>query len=158
MSPTRRLWASTAALVLVLLTLAGCASGPPSGDGETRQTLVVNALSQVGKPYRYGGSGPDSFDCSGLVQYVYAQSGLKLPRTTGEQFRSGHAIDPEDARTGDLLFYRFVDQRPEPSHVAIYLGNGEAVHAPVSGGAVRATRVDIPAFEKRLVGARRVLD
>lgn len=144
--------------VCLLLLLGGCASRPPSGISEVREAIVVNALAQVGKPYRYGGTGPDAFDCSGLVQYVYAQSGVRLPRTTGGQFRSGHAIDPDQARTGDLLFYRFEDKKPEPSHVVVYLGDGEAVHAPVSGGAVRATRVDIPAFEKRLVGARRVLD
>lgn len=144
--------------VCLLLMLGGCASRPASGVSEAREAIVVNALAQVGKPYRYGGTGPDAFDCSGLVQYVYAQSGLKLPRTTGAQFRSGHAIDPTEARTGDLLFYRFEDKKPEPSHVVVYLGDGEAVHAPVTGGSVRATRVDIPAFEKRLVGARRVLD
>ncbi|MDP3859644.1 MAG: C40 family peptidase [Stagnimonas sp.] len=151
-------WIGTLLAAGLWLGLAGCASRPPSGLGEVREAIVINALAQVGKPYRYGGAGPDAFDCSGLVQYVYSQSGLRLPRTTGALFRSGHAVDPDEARTGDLLFYRFEDKKPEPTHVVVYLGDGEAVHAPVSGGAVRATRIDIPAFQKRLVGARRVLD
>lgn len=145
-------------LTLSLSLLGGCASRPPSEIGEVREALVLNALAQVGKPYRYGGTGPDAFDCSGLVQYVYGRAGVPLPRTTLAQFRSGKAIDRDEARTGDLLFYRFEDKKPEPTHVVVYLGDGEAVHAPVTGGAVRATRIDIPAFEKRLVGVRRVID
>lgn len=145
------------ALALALL-LGACAARPPLAVSAQRETLVMQALAQVGKPYRYGGVGPEAFDCSGLVQYVYAQAGVALPRSTLQQFRTGESIPPSHARTGDLLFYRFDGKQPGPSHVVIYLGEGEAVHAPASGSSVRAARVDIPAFEQRLVGARRVME
>lgn len=144
--------------LLLLSLLFGCASRPPGGDRALQQAIRADALAQVGKPYRYGGRGPDGFDCSGLVNYVYGRAGIKLPRSTPELYRSGEAIDRDEARPGDLLFYRFEERKREPSHVVIYLGDGEAVHAPVSGGAVRATRIDAPWFEKRYAGARRVLD
>lgn len=141
-----------------VLLLGACAARPPAAVSPQRETLVMQALAQVGKPYRYGGVGPEAFDCSGLVQYVYAQAGVMLPRSTLQQFRTGEAISPAKARTGDLLFYRFDGKQPGPSHVVIYLGEGEAVHAPASGSSVRAARIDIPAFEERLVGARRVME
>lgn len=144
--------------LLLLALLCGCASRPPGGDRALRQAIRVDALAQVGKPYRYGGRGPDGFDCSGLVNYVYGRAGIKLPRSTRELYRSGESIDRDEARSGDLLFYRFEDGQREPSHVVIYLGDDEAVHAPVSGGAVRATRIDAPWFEKRYAGARRVIE
>lgn len=146
------------AALLLGLTLSGCASRAPSGDSPVRETITLGALAQVGKPYRYGGAGPKVFDCSGLVHYVYAQAGVSAPRSTRDQFRAGRAIGRNEARAGDLLFYRFEDKKPEPSHVVLYLGDGEAVHAPSSGGAVRATRIDTPWFEARYAGARRLLD
>jgi cell wall-associated NlpC family hydrolase len=145
-------------LLLVAALLVGCASRPPGGDRALQQAIRVDALAQVGKPYRYGGRGPDSFDCSGLVAYVYGRAGIKLPRSTMDLYRSGEKIDRDEVRAGDLLFYRFEERKREPSHVVIYLGDGEAVHAPVTGGAVRATRIDAPWYEKRYVGARRVLE
>ncbi|ROH89631.1 NlpC/P60 family protein [Stagnimonas aquatica] len=144
--------------LLLLALLTACASRPPGEERALRQAIRVDALAQVGKPYRYGGRGPDAFDCSGLVGYVYGRAGIKLPRSTLDLYRSGDAIDRDEARSGDLLFYRFEDGKRDPSHVVIYLGDGEAVHAPVSGGAVRATRIDVPWFQKRYAGARRVIE
>ena len=69
-------------LLLAAALLVGCASRPPGGDRALQQAIRVDALAQVGKPYRYGGRGPDSFDCSGLVAYVYGRAGIKLPRST----------------------------------------------------------------------------
>lgn len=145
-------------LLGLVLLLGACAARPPAAVSAQRETLVMQALAQVGKPYRYGAVGPEAFDCSGLVQYVYGQAGIRLPRSTLQQFRSGEAIPADRARTGDLLFYRFDGKQPGPSHVVIYLGEGEAVHAPASGSSVRAARIDNPAFEQRLVGARRVME
>lgn len=144
--------------LLLVALLVACASQPPGGDRALQRTIRVDALAQVGKPYRHGGRGPDAFDCSGLVAYVYGRAGIKLPRSTLDLYRSGEAIDRDEARAGDLLFYRFEERKRAPSHVVIYLGDGEAVHAPVTGGAVRATRIDAPWFEKRYAGARRVLE
>jgi murein DD-endopeptidase len=120
--------------VLFLALLSGCAGHryQPTPEGQAmRRGIVLDALGQIGRPYRYGGTTPDGFDCSGLVQYVYGLQGLKLPRTAEQQHEQGETIDLDEAEPGDLLFYRFgwfgID------HVAIYLGDGQAVHAPASG-------------------------
>lgn len=169
--------AAAAALVLAAL-LVGCASRAPSqssvdvpardragaqppdqplfrGD---RDQVVMTAFAQVGKPYRYGGNGPDAFDCSGLVRYAYAAGGAKTPRTTATLFASGRAIALDDAEPGDLLFYRLDPARSGPSHVVFYLGEGEGIHAPSSGGAIRIVRTGIPYFSQRFAGARRLID
>lgn len=130
--------------------------GTPLREGD-RDLIAVTALAQVGKPYRYGGNGPDAFDCSGLVRYVYGAAGLKTPRTTAALFDEGEAIDLADARPADLVFYRLDPNRSGPSHVVLYLGDEEGVHAPTTGGAIRAVRLDIPYFTQRYLGTRRLL-
>ncbi|HSW13307.1 MAG TPA: C40 family peptidase [Solimonas sp.] len=147
-------------LLLLSLTLAGCVSfggGRSSEEVERiRQTVVVDALGQIGRPYRYGGSTPDGFDCSGLVQYVYAQSGVKLPRSSRDQSEIGDDIDLDDAQPGDLLFYSFGGGRID--HVALYLGDGQAVHAPASGRQVIVAPVAQKYWMKKFVEARDILD
>lgn len=152
---------------IAVAVLPGCTNRAPSistvGDhGSTllradRDLIVITALAQVGKPYRYGGNGPDEFDCSGLVQFAYRAGGADTPRTTAELFRRGQAIALADAQPADLLFYRLDPSREIPSHVVLYLGNGEAIHAPTSGGQIRAVRIDIPYFTQRFAGSRRLL-
>jgi murein DD-endopeptidase len=146
-----------AALATLLLILAACAGGPttdPQNAG-ARRSLVLEALGQVGRPYRYGGETPAGFDCSGLVQYVYGQIGVKLPRTTREQHRYGRPIALARAEPGDLLFYSFSGKGID--HVAIYLGDDQAVHAPVSGRAVIVASVHLEYWQRRFVDAVRVL-
>lgn len=121
----------------VLLLLAACASDRYRPTPETdalRRGIVLDALGQIGRPYRFGGTTPDGFDCSGLVQYIYALQGLSVPRTTREQFKAGDRIKLAHAEPGDLLFYSFGRRRID--HVAIYLGEGQAVHAPSTGKSV----------------------
>ncbi len=118
--------------------------------------VLMRAIGLVGTPYRYGGNSPEGgFDCSGLVQYVYGLQGLKLPRTTSEQHNEGDEIDLDDAEPGDLLFYRFglfgID------HVAIYLGDGQAVHAPASGRHVIVAPVGQRWWMDRYVDAVRII-
>lgn len=120
-----------------------------------RQAVVVDALGQIGRPYRYGGSSPDGYDCSGLVQYVFAQSGVVLPRSSREQQEIGHKIDLDEAEPGDLLFYSFAGRRVD--HVAIYLGDGQAVHAPASGRQVIVAPVAQKYWMRKFVEARDVL-
>lgn len=151
--------ARSARIVPLLLAalLAACGGGTTVRvDPETRHRIVLDALGQVGRPYHYGGSTPDGFDCSGLVQYVFAQSGITLPRTTREQHSAGDEIDVDDIEPGDLLFYRFESGKVD--HVAIYLGDGEAIHAPARGRAVIVASVDLPYWKKHFVDAVRVLD
>lgn len=145
------------ALIAVLLVLSGCAVLGPAPDPLSpgqRRDLVLEALGQVGRPYRYGGTTPDGFDCSGLVQYVYRQIGVSLPRSSREQRAAASEIRMRDAQPGDLLFYSFSGRGID--HVAIYLGDRQAVHAPASGRAVIVASVDLEYWQDRYVAAARV--
>lgn len=142
--------------VAAVLTLAACGGSKAiQVDPAVRHQIVLDALGQVGRPYRYGGTTPEGFDCSGLVQYVFAQSGIRIPRTTLEQHEIGDEIDEDDIEPGDLLFYRF--GRGRIDHVAIYLGEGQAIHAPASGRAVIVAAVGLPYWHKHFVEATRIL-
>jgi murein DD-endopeptidase len=113
-----------------------------------------NALEMVGKPYRYSGSTPTGFDCSGLVQYSYSKAGLDLPRETQTQRYLGQPVSRSRMRRGDLLF--FDQEGQKSSHVALYLGDGRFVHAPSTGGRVRTDRLDAAYWRKHFVEARRI--
>lgn len=143
-------------LALAILALLAACGGGVRGDPALRHQLVLEALGQVGRPYRYGGTTVEGFDCSGLVQYVYASAGIKLPRTAREQHEVGDTIDLDEAEPGDLLFYSFQGRRID--HVAIYLGDDQAVHAPANGRQVIVASVHLPYWQKHFVDAVRVLD
>jgi cell wall-associated NlpC family hydrolase len=115
--------------------------------------VVQTALEFIGIPYRNGGSDPSGFDCSGFVQYVFAQHGTSLPREVRDQYRHGRAIDPDDIAAGDLVFFETVARGA--SHVGIALGNGRFVHAPSSQGVVRVEPYTASYWARRFVGARR---
>jgi cell wall-associated NlpC family hydrolase len=103
-------------------------------DAAARAKIVAAALSRVGRPYVWGGDGPDSFDCSGLVQWSFRQAGILMPRVAAEQFLTGDHIPLADAQPGDLLFWTYDPNDPGyVDHVAIYLGNGLMVVAPHTG-------------------------
>ena len=126
-----------------------------AADPITIQPAVVSlALSLRGIPYRNGGSDLTGFDCSGFVQWVFAQQGLALPRDVKQQYRVGRDIDTDDVKAGDLVFFETVS--PGASHVGIALGGGEFVHAPSSRGVVRVERYTSGYWADRWVGARRV--
>lgn len=118
--------------------------------------VVVKALGLVGVPYRFGGNSPASgLDCSGLVRYVYAHTlGLDLPRRAEEISRLGQPIDVSELRPGDLLFYNTL--RRAYSHVAIYVGDGQFVHAPSRGKDVRVEHMSAGYWTARFNGARRL--
>jgi len=141
---------------LLLVVVAGCAStrNVPVTDPASADRAAGYALKMVGKPYKYGGSSPIGFDCSGLVQYSYKQAGVKLPRETGDQLRASTPLQGSHLRRGDLLF--FDQEGRKKSHVGIYLGDGKFVHAPSSGKRVRTDRIDSPYWKKHLSEARRI--
>ncbi|GGX61992.1 C40 family peptidase [Streptomyces fructofermentans] len=93
---------------------------------------VAAARSAVGKPYVWGANGPGGFDCSGLTQWSYAQAGVGIPRTSQAQAHAGRQVPLSQAQPGDLVTYR-----SDASHVGMYVGNGQVVHAPYPGAAVR---------------------
>jgi cell wall-associated NlpC family hydrolase len=143
---------------LLLVALAACtpfqpgAPGGPSGD--PGRAVLDAAESRLGAPYRYGGAGPDAFDCSGLVTYAYRQLGVAVPRTAAQQFAAARPVPRGELRPGDLVFFR-LDGR-EVSHVGIYAGDDRFVHAPQSGGSVRMARLDDEYFRRRYAGAGRL--
>jgi cell wall-associated NlpC family hydrolase len=97
-------------------------------------SMLRAALSRLGMPYVWGGDGPTTFDCSGLVQWSFAQAGISMPRVAADQARTGPAVPLSQLQPGDLLFYRTDPTDPGYiSHVAIYLGNGKMIQAPEPG-------------------------
>ena len=127
----------------------------PSAAATVHPAVISLALSLQGTPYRNGGSDPSGFDCSGFVQWVFAQQGLALPREVKDQYRAGSEIDSDDILPGDLVFFETVSSGA--SHVGIALGGGEFVHAPSSRGVVRIERYTSRYWADRWVGARRIV-
>lgn len=148
-----------AAIVFALaLTLSACGLFRSKSEG-LRHDIVETALDQVGEDYRYGGNTPhDGFDCSGLVQYSYAEHGIKLPRTAAEQRHAGKSIPMDQAQPGDLLFYNFAGVKPNGWHVVMYLGDGKGVHAPTHDGEVEKIKVTEKHWRERFVSATRVVE
>jgi cell wall-associated NlpC family hydrolase len=129
------------------------ATSPPLVDA--LPAVVTTALTLRGMPYRNGGSQPsDGFDCSGLVQWVFAQHGTVLPRDVRQQFDAGRKIDADEVKPGDLVFFKTVSKGA--SHVGIAIGGDEFVHAPNSRGVVRVESLSNTYWSKRWVGARRI--
>ena len=133
---------------------AGAELVPPSPVDTPGSMALATALGFQGVPYRNGGSNPAGFDCSGLVQYVFAQHGIAMPRDVRRQFEVGYGIDTGQVRPGDLLFFKTSSRGA--SHVAIAIDGLRFVHAPNSRGVVRVDRLSTPYWSSRLLGARRI--
>lgn len=116
--------------------------------------IAMRAISLLGRPYQWGGNGPETFDCSGLVRYVHQQLGISVPRTAADQFSAAQPIEVDELQPGDLLFFRLESRRI--SHVAIYAGEGRFVHAPQSGRSVELRTLDDRFYRPRLAGAGRL--
>ncbi len=117
------------------------------------QVALRAAVGKLGRPYVWGAEGPNSFDCSGLVQWAYRQAGVRMPRVAAQQWASGPQIPLSQARPGDLLFWRNDPTNPRYiSHVAIYWGDGKMLHAPRTGDVVKIA----PIYTKNLAGVVRV--
>lgn len=117
---------------------------PPSRTGsvaaptQAAQIAVDTAYAQLGDSYVWGGSGPNTFDCSGLTMYSYAAAGISLPHSSNMQSSTGAYVSRSDLQPGDLVFYY-----SPVSHVAIYVGNGQVIHAPNTGSVVQLADVDM---------------
>jgi cell wall-associated NlpC family hydrolase len=121
---------------------------PPPPPPPYSPQVVQVAYAQIGKPYRYAGSGPDVFDCSGLVMYCYAQVGISLPHSSYMQARLGVPVSYADLAPGDLVFFH------GNGHVGMYVGGGQYIHAPHTGAYVRVN--DLGA-RRDFCGARRII-
>jgi peptidoglycan endopeptidase LytE len=134
-------------------------SSPPGSSTSAPPTslasqLVHDALQFLGVPYVWGGASPAGFDCSGLVQYVARLVGIDLPRTSQEQFTVGTPVAESDLQPGDLVFF---DTYGYASHVGIYIGNGEFVDAPETGGTVSINSLNDGYWSSHYIGARDIL-
>jgi len=148
-------------LALLLITLlAGCQSAGPGRSahfsGSSTNEITSYALSLQGTPYKYGGNSPSTgFDCSGFVSHVYKHTlGKSLPRSSEAISRVGVAEKASALKPGDLVFFNTLHK--SYSHVGIYLGEGQFIHAPSSGKAVSIASMDEEYWSKRYNGARRI--
>ena len=112
------------------------------------------AIEQIGKTYQYGSEGPGAFDCSGLVFFVFGSQGINLPRTARDQARVGRQIAENQLIPGDLLFFAL--DGDHISHVGIYIGRGDFVHAPSAGKVVCKESLDSSWWDQRMRVIRRV--
>lgn len=121
------------------------------------QKVIELAKEQIGKPYLWGSEGPDSFDCSGLVYYVFKESiDMTLPRTSRDQYKIGEEVSKSDLQVGDLLFSSSRSDKVI-THVGIYMGDGKMIHSPNSGKNVEISDISSNYWENSYVGAKRVL-
>src|SRR3954451_273367 len=119
----------------------------------TERDALAAAESQLGKPYEWGAAGPDTYDCSGLVMWAYAQVGVHVDHWTGDQWNEGAHIPVSALREGDLLFFATDTSDPNTiHHVGMYVGNGQMIEAPYTGANVRYS----DAFRPDLIGAVRL--
>ena len=140
-------------------TTAPVANASPSAQtkSDLAAEVVFRALSLLGVNYRFGGNTPTSgLDCSGLVTYVFNEvTGLKLPRRSDDMSRVGGSIEQSELQAGDLVFFNTM--RFPFSHVGIFIGNGQFVHAPSTGSTVRVESMNLAYWQNRFNGARRLL-
>lgn len=109
------------------------------------ESVVEYAKNFIGVPYRYGGNGPNAFDCSGFVKYVYGHFGVSLPRTSYSQMSSGAYVSRDSLKPGDLVFFR------GGGHVGIYVGDNMYIHAPQTGRTVSIDNMDRPLYTARRI-------
>ncbi len=141
----------------ISVALAGCAKvavpipvDERSPEATRGRTVVAVAKQYVGAPYRWGGSSPSGFDCSGLVRYVYAQVGVSLPHNAAQQYRLGTAVARDDLAPGDLVFFDHL------RHNGIYVGAGRFIHARQTGRRVTIASLDDEWYSSHFVGGRRI--
>lgn len=120
------------------------------------QEIANYALQFVGYPYVYGGSSPKGFDCSGLTSYVYSQFGYSINRTASNQLNNGYAVEKSNLQPGDLVFFRQNGSTKPASHVGVYIGNNQYVHASTPGVGVIISDLNDPYISSGYVGARRI--
>ena len=125
------------------------------GSNYFSRRVIQTSMQYLGVPYVFGGTSPSGFDCSGYVRYVFAQAGISLPRMADEQYEVGYPVSTSELIPGDLVF--FSTYTYGVSHVGIYLGEGNFIHAASSIGVSIASIYDPYYWGSCYVGARRIL-
>lgn len=128
----------------------------PVNNSNAASAVVNLAYSKLGSPYVWGAEGPNRFDCSGLTSYVFRNAaGISLPRTSSAQYGAGRSVSKANLQPGDLVF--FATGGGGISHVGIYVGGGNMIHAPQEGDVVKVSNINSSYWQKTYVGAKRVL-
>jgi cell wall-associated NlpC family hydrolase len=153
--------------VAMVLVLAGCTGSRTSSNflpfstapnqtvTSAQKGVSQTALSLLGTPYRFGGTTPEGFDCSGFVNYVYRKSaGMMLPRESHDLVRAGKQVSATNLLPADIVYFKIEHQKP--LHVGIYLGGGKFIHAPSRRGKVNIQSLDQDYWKTRYLGARRI--
>ena len=158
------------ALAMLALALTACGKStismsdiPASGAGSSaarsaepariKHAVVETARSQIGVPYRRGGTAPGGFDCSGLVVWSYRQHGISVPRTTSEQMAAGNSVKRASLQPGDILVFR----TNSGLHTGIYTGRGTFIHSPKPGARVREDQLGSVYWSKAFREGRRLI-
>ena len=138
----KRTWSAHGHAVWTVSRRGNAFATLPHSARRTRAEIAVAAArEQLGKPYRWGGDGPRTFDCSGLTSYAWRAAGVHLPHSSRAQFASGRRVALDDLRPGDLVY--------RPGHIGIYIGGDRMIHAPQSGQRVQISPL------RRILGAVR---
>ena len=152
---TRIKLSSLISLALIIVILSSCSPRRQNYkqgvfSSASRRGVVRSARRYLGVKYRYGGTDPSGFDCSGYTNYVYKRNGLSIPRTAGGQFAAGRRIGIRRAKPGDLVFFKI--NRRKISHVGIYMGNYTFIHSPRTGRTVSVDNIRKDYWRKRYAG------
>ena len=118
--------------------------------------IVAYAEEYLGTPYVLGGNGPNQFDCSGFTKYVYSHFGYTLNRTATDQLQNGVSVSKDELQPGDLVFFKYRTSKPV-SHVGIYIGNGEFIHASTNRYVVQIDQMESVHYANVYVYARRII-
>lgn len=135
------------------LTIKG--GTPNKGNSDKIENILNLAYKQQGKPYRWGATGPNSFDCSGLTSYVYKNgAGITLPRVSRSQATVGTYVNRANLKPGDLVFF---GSGKSITHVGMYVGDQKFIHSPQTGDVVKVSKMDTGSYSKRFITARRIV-
>ena len=137
--------------------LSSSVSDSSTSTSSSVSNVISLAKTLLGKPYVWGGQGPNAFDCSGLMTYIFKNgAGINLPRTSTEQSKYGMTVSKADLKPGDLIFSS-TNGTGKVSHVGIYIGNGEMIHAPKPGDVVKISNINNSYWNNAYLWSKRVL-
>ncbi|MDF2565774.1 MAG: hypothetical protein K0Q53_2178 [Massilibacillus sp.] len=121
----------------------------------TTAAIITTSRKYLGVPYKFGGTTPKGFDCSGYLQYIFAENGMKIPRTADEQYKIGTSITQPQLQSGDLVF--FTTYEKGASHCGLYIGDGKFIHASSSKG-IHIDELNNSYWKPRYIGAKRIIN